>query len=192
MRRSVIMIVLALGAGLAAPALAQQDQPQAQPSLADVAKQDKKPAHVLTEDDLKSPSSSSDAAAATTDQDQNQDKDKDKETAAAKDPEDKRTDVQKAEDEVKKWKGEEDTLNRKLARVQEQAANEQSEFRKQMFLDAYNNQQSTLQDLRAKREAAEKNLAAAKEKQQEQGGADNSQGAQEQPPQQPPQEQPPQ
>ena len=179
MRRFLSMMVLTLAAMLAAPALAQQDQPA--PA--------KKPAHVLTEDDVSKPTTaSSDAAATSSDQDKDKDKDKDdQDTAAAKDPADKRTDVQKAEDEAKKWKNEEDVLNRKLERVQQQEADEQSEFRKQMYRDAYSNQQSTLQDLRAKRDAAEKQLAAAKEKQEEQGGAENSQGSP-----QPPQEQPPQ
>jgi hypothetical protein len=189
MRRFLSMMALALAALLAAPALAQQDQPeQSAPA--------KKPVHVLTEDDLSKPATASDAAATSSDQDQDKDKDqdqdKDKDAAAAKDPADKRTDVQKAEDEAKKWKNEEDMLNRKLERVQQQEADEQSDFRKQMLQDAYNNQQATLQDIRAKRDAAEKQLAAAKEKQQEQGGAENPQGAQPAPQEQPPQEQPPQ
>lgn len=189
MRRFLSMMVLTLAAMLAAPALAQQDQPaQSAPA--------KKPAHVLTEDDLSKPATASDATATSSDQDKDKDKDEaqdqDKDAAAAKDPDDKRTDVQKAEDEAKKWKNEEDMLNRKLEKVQQQGEDEQSEFRKQMYRDAYSNQQTTLQDIRAKRDAAEKQLAAAKEKQEEQGSAETPQGAEQPPKEPPPQEQPPQ
>ena len=191
MRRFLSMTVLTLAAMLGAPALAQQDQPaQSAPA--------KKPGHVLTEDDLSKPATTSDAAATTSDQDKDKDKDeaqdqdKDKDAAAAKDPDDKRTDVQKAEDEAKKWKNEEDMLNRKLERVQQQEQDEQSEFRKQMYRDAYSNQQTTLQDIKQKREAADKQLAAARDKQQQQGGAETPQGAEQPPKEPPPQEQPPQ
>lgn len=187
MRRFGTMMVLALAAGLCAPALGQQqtDQPS----------QDKKP-HVFTNDDLSKPSdSNSDATPAASDQDkdQGQGQDKDATATAAADPNDKRTDVQKAQDEVKKWTHEEESLNRKLQRVQQQEADTQDEFRKQMFRDAYNNQQTTLQEIRQKKDAAQKDLDAAQEKEKEAGGGNNSQGAQQQAPaEQQPQEQPPQ
>lgn len=157
MRRIWYLFVLGAMALLAtAGAQAQQDQ-------------GKKPVHVITDDDIKhdDTSSAQPAQPAATDAD----KDKDQANQPAADPADKRTDVQKAEDEVKKWKKEKSDLQRKLARVEDQAANETSEFRKQMYRDAVNNQQITLREFDQKIETAQKNLDEAKSKEQENGGA---------------------
>src|SRR3954469_2730100 len=98
MKRFLQVMAFALAAlvAIALPAAAQQQQ---ETSLGDVAKQNKKPAKVLTEDDLKS----SGASASTSDppSDADKDKEKEKQQADAEDPSDTRSDVEKAQDDVK-------------------------------------------------------------------------------------------
>jgi predicted RNase H-like nuclease (RuvC/YqgF family) len=187
MRRYWYLLVLAaVGLFATVGARAQQDQSQA-----------KKPAHVITDDDIKhSDDSAAQGQASSSDADKDKDKDKQDQTAAA-DPADKRTEAQKAEEELKKWQKEKTDLQRKLDRIQEQEANETSEFRKQMFRDAYNNQQITLREYDQKIDTAQKNLDQAKAKEQEQGGSEAQgeqppQGSQEQPKQDESQQTPPQ
>src|SRR3954469_7572598 len=166
MKRFLQVMAFALAALIAAalPAAAQQ---QEETSLGEVAKQNKKPAKVLTEDDLKSSGGSATPADPSSDADK--EKDQDKQEAAAEDPNDTRSDVEKAQDDVKKWEHEEDTLKRKLDKLQEKEAAETSEFRKQMYRDAVNNQQTTLGELAQKKAEAEKKLSDAQSKEQEEG-----------------------
>jgi len=56
-----------------------------------------------------------------------------------------------------------------LATLQQKEANEPSEFRKQMYRDAYNNQQTTLGEFAEKKAKAEKELAEAQAKETEEG-----------------------
>jgi len=188
MKRFTFFIIVAAAALFALPAVAQQQQ-QDEPSLGAMSQQakDKKPAKVLTEDDI---SSKSDTAPAQT-TDASDATDKDKKPAAAED--DDRSDVDKAKDDVKKWTREEDSLKGKLAKLQEKEAAETSEFRKQMYRDAYNNQQTTLGELAEKKAKAEKELAEAQAKENEEGPkpkkAKKPEGT---PDQSAPQEQPPQ
>ena len=162
-----LMIALVLVALLAAPALAQQQQDE--PSLGDLSKQnkEKKAAKVLTEDDVKSSS----PAGTTSASDENKDKDNEKKDDAAAEPGDNRSDVEKAQDDVKKWTHEEASLKGKLATLEEKAAAEPSEFRRQMYRDAVNNQQTTLGELAQKKADAEKRLNDAKAKEEADGGA---------------------
>jgi hypothetical protein len=167
MKRFTFFVIVAMSCALfARPARAQQQQ-QNEPSLGAMSQQakDKKPAKVLTEDDISS--SSNAAPAQTTDATADADKDKKPATDAAED--DDRSDVDKAKDDVKKWTREEDSLKGKLATLQQKEAAETSEFRKQMYRDAYNNQQTTLGELAEKRAKAEKELSEAQAKENEEG-----------------------
>jgi hypothetical protein len=166
MKRYLYLVIVVAAALVALPAAAQQDQ-QNQTSLGDLSKQAKKPAKVLTEDDISKPS---DTAAATTDSSQDGDKDADKDKKDAVAADDPRSDVEKAQDDVKQWTHEEAALKGKLDKLQEKEAAEPSEFRKQMYRDAYNNQQTTLGELAQKRAEAEKRLSDAQAKENEEGG----------------------
>jgi|GEM_PF-4038496 len=166
MKRFAYFVIVAVAVLFTLPAVAQQPQ-QNEPSLGAMSQQtkDKKPVKVLTEDDISSspnatPAQTTDAAA---------DADKDKKPAAAVDDDDDRSDVDKAKDDVKKWTHEEDSLKGKLAKLQEKEAAETSEFRKQMYRDAYNNQQTTLAELAEKKAKAEKELSEAQAKENEEG-----------------------
>jgi colicin import membrane protein len=162
MKRLLYLVAVALVALLAAPAVAQQ-QEEGQ-SLGDVAKKTKKSGKVITEDDLSKPADSEEKSDKDKEKDGEEKKD---EAAPAADPADTRTEAQKAEDEVKKWTKEEADLQRKLSRLADKEQNEQSEFRKQMYRDAQNNQQITLGELRQKKEDAAKKLAEAQAKEKE-------------------------
>src|SRR4051812_9025171 len=116
MKRFIQGMAFALAA-LIAVALSAAAQQQEQTSLGDVAKQNKKPATALPEDDLKSSGASATPAEPSSDADT--DKDKDKQDAAAEGPNDTRSDAEKAQEDVKKWEHEEDTLKRKLHKLQE-------------------------------------------------------------------------
>jgi len=160
MKRFSLLILVAVALS-ALPALAQSQQDE--PSLGALSQQakEKKAAKVLTEDDVSSAQTTPAEPAAT-------EEDKDKKPVAV-DPEDERSDVDRAADDVKKWTHEEESLKNKLATLQQKEADEPSEFRKQMYRDAYNNQQTTLGELAEKRAKAEKELADARAKEAEEG-----------------------
>lgn len=157
MKRYLYLVIVLAAALVALPATAQQQQSDT-----------KKPVKVITEDDISKPSSDEPAATADAGQDKSEEKKDD--AAAAADPGDTRSDVEKAQDDVKKWEHEEASLKGKLATLQQKEASEPSEFRKQMYRDAYNNQQTTLGELAQKRAEAEKRLSDAQAKETEEGG----------------------
>lgn len=155
MKRYLYLVIVLAVALVALPVAAQQQT-------------DTKKPRVITEDDISKPST--DTPAATADADKDKAADGDKKNEATADEGDDRSDVEKAQDDVKKWEHEEASLKSKLATLQEKEASEPSEFRKQMYRDAYNNQQTTLGELAQKRAEAEKRLSNAQAKENEEGG----------------------
>jgi len=147
MKRLHCLVALLLVAALAVPAMAQSGP--------------KKEKRVITEDDLAaSRPPSTEPASSTTPAEVKEGEKKEGEG----EPEDTRTEAQKAADEVKKWDAEEKLLQKKLATIEQKLQSETSEFRRQMYTEAIQNQQITLQEHRAKKAAAEQRLAEAKEK----------------------------
>ncbi len=187
-RRSSLALVafmlvsfLCRGQNTSQPAAGQPAPAAQQPSLADVARQQragKKAKKVITDEDLpKSSTISSDPgsassgsgslssasggqtpAAANADSSSGEEK-KDKTAenpnteAMGKDQQDPR------KERIEAIKADEASLTKKLSTLEEKAANEPSEFRRNMYLEALERQKGTLENMKKEREDLQKSVA---------------------------------